>query len=190
MTKYTVVVEGKQYRIDVAKTENQEHFAIKMDDKPHKLELKDKFEYDTPIQIRLDEKIFIIQVTKKDKQALFQIKVKDIPINAEVKPHLINSLPQPATASAPAALIAVKPATGKTVNEGAVAAPMAGKIVSIRVKKGEAVKAGAVVCILEAMKMENEIVAQKDGLVKEIFVSMGAGVNKGDPLFVVEPSKD
>ncbi len=70
--------------------------------------------------------------------------------------------------------------------EGAVLAPMPGKIVSLMVKKGDSVKEGQVVAILEAMKMENEIHASKDGVVVDVRVSKGANVNRGDVLLVIE----
>jgi biotin carboxyl carrier protein len=69
--------------------------------------------------------------------------------------------------------------------EGAVPAPMAGKIVSIKVKKGETVKAGKVLCVLEAMKMENEIASPKTGMVEEIKVQEGKAVNEGDILMII-----
>jgi biotin carboxyl carrier protein len=189
LTRYNVTVEDKQYKIDLTKTENQEQFMVKIDDKPYKLELNNKFEYDTPVQIKLGEKIFTIQVTRKDKQAPLQVKIQDIPITAEVKTQQAKSFSQPTTTPTPT-LTNVKTPTSEVATEGEVTAPMAGKIVSIRVKKDGTVKAGAVVCILEAMKMENEIVAQKDGTVKEVFVSTGSVVNKGDLLLVIAPSKD
>ncbi|MEM2368086.1 MAG: biotin/lipoyl-containing protein, partial [Candidatus Bathyarchaeia archaeon] len=73
----------------------------------------------------------------------------------------------------------------KQVVSGTVTAPMTGKIISIKVGKGEQVKAGQVLCILEAMKMENEITAPVAGTVREILVSEGVSVNEGDPLFVI-----
>jgi biotin carboxyl carrier protein len=73
----------------------------------------------------------------------------------------------------------------KPTMEGAVTAPMTGKILSIKVKKGEQVKAGKVLCILEAMKMENEITAPKSGTVQEILVSEGSSVSEGEALFII-----
>ncbi len=71
-------------------------------------------------------------------------------------------------------------------SDGEVLAPMPGKIVSLMVNKGDSVKEGQVVAILEAMKMENEIQAPKGGVVVDVRVSKGANVNRGDVLLVIE----
>ncbi|MEG0496596.1 MAG: DUF2118 domain-containing protein [Carnobacterium sp.] len=70
----------------------------------------------------------------------------------------------------------------KASNEISVKAPMPGIIINVTVRLGETVKAGQVLCILEAMKMENEIVAPEDGIVSEIVVSKGATVEAGASL--------
>ncbi len=64
----------------------------------------------------------------------------------------------------------------------AINAPMPGTIVDIKVKEGEAVKSGQVIMVLEAMKMENEIVAPKDGKVVAIKAAKGASVSSGEAL--------
>lgn len=63
-----------------------------------------------------------------------------------------------------------------------VESPMPGKILGIKVKVGDAVKKGQVIMILEAMKMENEIVALEDGTIASINTSVGAAVEAGDLL--------
>lgn len=65
---------------------------------------------------------------------------------------------------------------------GSVTAPMPGTILRLLVKPGDQVAANQPLLILEAMKMENEIVADHDGTVEELFVTHGATVNAGDPL--------
>ena len=85
--------------------------------------------------------------------------------------------PAPAPAPAPAVAPASAPA-GATV----VSAPMPGTILDIKVSAGQSVKAGDVLCVLEAMKMENEIVAPAAGVVAAINTSKGASVNTGDAL--------
>lgn len=67
----------------------------------------------------------------------------------------------------------------------AVEAPMPGTIVNINVKNGDTVKKGQVVAILEAMKMENEIVAPIDGTVVSVDVEKGQNVNLGDSLLQI-----
>ena len=64
-------------------------------------------------------------------------------------------------------------------------APMPGTILKVNVTQGQAVKAGTVLCILEAMKMENEIMAPKDGTVTQVVVAKGATVDTGAPLLVI-----
>lgn len=68
---------------------------------------------------------------------------------------------------------------------GAVAAQIAGRVISIKVKVGDAVKSGDVLLLLEAMKMENEIKAPTDGVVREIPVREGDRVAEGDTLAVI-----
>lgn len=84
----------------------------------------------------------------------------------------------PAPAAAPAAPVDL--AAGETI-----ASPMPGNILRIDVKQGDTVKAGQILIILEAMKMENEIVAPKDGTVAQVVTSKGAVVETGSPLVVI-----
>lgn len=90
----------------------------------------------------------------------------------------------PAAAPIPVAAPAPAAAPATSGNEGGikVAAPMPGKILSVKASVGAAVKKGDVILILEAMKMENEVVAPQDGTVASINVSEGASVESGDTL--------
>lgn len=86
-------------------------------------------------------------------------------------------------AAAPVAAPAPAPAA-KSAGAGSikVASPMPGKILDVKAKVGDAVKKGQVILILEAMKMENEVVAPEDGTVASIDVAAGATVEAGDTL--------
>jgi biotin carboxyl carrier protein len=68
---------------------------------------------------------------------------------------------------------------------GLVVAPMPGVVTEVRVKVGDAVKAGAPLLVLEAMKMENEIFASIDGVVREIYVDVGSRVGRGERLLLI-----
>ncbi len=87
--------------------------------------------------------------------------------------------PAPA-APAPAAPAPAAPAAGETVKS-----PMPGNILRIEVSQGQHVEEGDVIMILEAMKMENEIVATKSGTIAQIAVSKGAVVETGTVLAVI-----
>ena len=62
---------------------------------------------------------------------------------------------------------------------------MPGNILRVDVKQGDTVKSGQILVILEAMKMENEIVAPKDGTVAQVVVSKGTVVDTGAPLVII-----
>lgn len=68
---------------------------------------------------------------------------------------------------------------------GVIEAPIAGKVLSVNVKVGDAVKKGQLVAVIEAMKLENEIFASAEGTVKEIRASVGATVNNKDALIIL-----
>ena len=101
--------------------------------------------------------------------------------------------PAPAAAAVPAAAPAAAPVAAPAASAApvnleageAINAPMPGNILRIDVTKGDTVKAGQVLVILEAMKMENEIVAPKDGTVAQVVTSKGAVVDTGSPLIVI-----
>ena len=82
--------------------------------------------------------------------------------------------------AAPAAPKAAPVAGGTKVN-----APMPGVILDVKVAQGASVKKGDILLVLEAMKMENEIVAPQDGTVAQVLATKGASVNSGDALVVL-----
>ena len=95
--------------------------------------------------------------------------------------------PTAAPVAAPAAAPAAAPTAAQAVSaEGTtIPSPMPGSILNVNVTVGQAVKAGDVLMILEAMKMENDISAPCDGTVKQILVTKGSTVNTDDVLIVI-----
>ena len=91
----------------------------------------------------------------------------------------------PAAAPAPVAAPAAAPAAAAPVAGDAVTAPMPGNILKVNVTPGQAVKEGDVLVVLEAMKMENEILAPKACTVKQVLVSKGSTVDTGATLVVL-----
>jgi biotin carboxyl carrier protein len=99
---------------------------------------------------------------------------------ASAPPVQVTTPVQTAAPTAPA--IENKQTTGGSVGGVKISAPMPGTILKIVASIGDTVKRGSVLVVLEAMKMENEIVAPSDGVVASINVNMGASVNAGDLL--------
>ena len=103
----------------------------------------------------------------------------------EIEIELLGEVPSapaaaPTPAAAPAPAPAAPAATPVASGEGqSIESPMPGTILSVNVKDGDSVKKGQVLFILEAMKMENEIMAPCDGTVNSVSVAKGANVDSG-----------
>lgn len=124
-------------------------------------------------------RIYKIKVNGKT----YEVKVMGI---SEVEPVEVKTVK--GVVSAPAAAPATeKPAAAPVAsgNGTPVPSPMQGTILDVKVKAGDSVKAGQVLCILEAMKLENEIKSPKDGTVLAVNVTKGQQVNSKDTLVVL-----
>lgn len=113
-----------------------------------------------------------------------EIKDGSMPV---ARPAVQRPAPAATAPSTPAAApkAAAPKAAAAVTGIGTVTAPMPGTILDIAVKEGDAVKAGQLCVILEAMKMENELPAPCDGIVKSVNVTKGASVNTAEVLIVI-----
>lgn len=110
-----------------------------------------------------------------------------ITVNGTEYDVAVEEVTDVAVASAPVKAAPAKKAPAKKAASGTqggikVTAPMPGKILSVKASVGQSVKKGDVIMLLEAMKMENEIVAPEDGTVASIDTSEGASVEAGTVL--------
>jgi biotin carboxyl carrier protein len=117
----------------------------------------------------------------------YDVGVEEIGGAASVPPSYAAPTPVVAQAPAPAApathVVVAAPSAGAPVaGATSVKSPMPGTVMAFKVVTGQLVKRGDVLLILEAMKMENEIVAPQDGTVASLRVSVSSSVNTGDPL--------
>ena len=129
-------------------------------------------------KITLKGTTYEVEVEKGEAMILDEYEAKSPvpPAPAAAAPVAVAAAPVAAApAAAPAAVAAGTPVTS----------PLPGNIFAIKVKEGDAVKAGDVLVVIEAMKMENEVCAPSDGVVKQIAVAKGALVATGDTLLVI-----
>ena len=137
-------------------------------------------------RITLNDKVYEVEVEKGEAAITAEYAASEAPAPAPAPVAAPAPAPAPVAAPAPAPAPAAVPAAPAAPGEGeSIQAPMPGTILSVNVKAGDSVKAGQVVAILEAMKMENEIVAPVDGTVARVGVSKGATVNTGDLIAVI-----
>jgi glutaconyl-CoA decarboxylase len=124
---------------------------------------------------------------------LVSLKGKDYEVEVERGEAILVSVtdtPAPVAAApaaaAPVAAPAAAPAAAAPITGGEpVPSPMPGVILKICVSQGQAVKNGDLLAVLEAMKMENEIFAPKDGTIAQIVAKQGAQLDTGDPIVVI-----
>ena len=128
-------------------------------------------------KVTLQGRTYEIEVERGEAMVLDEYEAKAPVPSAPAAPA--PAAPVPAAAAAPA------PAAGALSAGEAVKSPMPGNVLKILVSKGQAVKEGDVLLILEAMKMENEVVASRSGTVAQIVVEKGAVVETGSPLVVI-----
>lgn len=112
----------------------------------------------------------------------YRVTVNGVPYEVELE-ELTGATPAPAPA--PAATPAPPPPPAPAGGEQ-VSSPMPGTILAVNVAVGDTVKRGQVLMILEAMKMENEIMCPRDGRVTAIQTTKGAAVESGTPLCTIQ----
>ena len=150
----------------------------------------------TTIRVRVGEQWYTVEVGDLT-QSPVQVTVDGEVFEVEVE---TDSGPTPPRRGRPAGGLAVPdaptpaspgpssgaPASGIPIDDDILRSPMPGRVMSILVRPGDAVSAGDEVCVVEAMKMEQSILAHRDGVVKTVFVQPLDSVNANDPLVELE----
>ena len=118
----------------------------------------------------------------EDNIAHVEVNGTHYTVEMEKKPKQAVAVARPRPAAPTASVSKPKPAASK----GGVKSPLPGVILDIKVKEGDEVKTGQTIIILEAMKMENSINADRDGKIASIKVSKGESVLEGTDLVIIE----
>ena len=130
-------------------------------------------------KVTLNNRVYEVEVEQGEAMLLDEYELAAPAAPAPAAVPAAAPAAAPATAAAPAA-----PAAGLAAGE-VVKSPMPGNVLKINVAPGQKVGEGDVLIILEAMKMENEVVSTKAGTVAQIVVAQGAVVETGSPLVVI-----
>ena len=131
-----------------------------------------------------------------ESSTMARVTVNGVKYDVEIEGGKASVVKKPAVVAAPEATglsvtpktpIATKPAAPAAAAAGLkVTCPLPGTIIALNVKEGDTVAAGQTLLVLEAMKMENNIDAERGGVVKQVLVQAGATVMEGDVLLVIE----
>ncbi len=127
--------------------------------------------------VTINQKNYEVEVEQGQARLVKTTETAAAPVTAQV----VTAAP-----AAPAPQAAAPAPAVQTAGGDAIKAPMPGMILQIVKNAGASVKEGETILILEAMKMENEIMAPRDGVIAQIVTAKGASVNTGDVLAVLQ----
>ena len=148
-------------------------YSLKINGNPYEVKIEDINESSTMARVTVNG-------TKYD------VEIEGGKASAPKKPQVAAAPEATGLSVTPKTPIATKPTPAPAATGGyKVTCPLPGTIISLNVKEGDSVAAGQTLVVLEAMKMENNIAADKAGVVKEICVNKGAIVQEGEPLIIL-----
>ncbi|UCE28481.1 MAG: acetyl-CoA carboxylase biotin carboxyl carrier protein subunit [Candidatus Bathyarchaeota archaeon] len=179
MTTHDVLVNKKTHRVKVLER-RKDAFLFAVNEKTVKVKIR-KESRGKAIAVEISKRFFRAKI-KRIQGNILHVKIGERIFEVQRQPKTPKVI---APMLDQTAAITRRPALNLTAEKDAVTAPIAGRIELLKADVGQKVGKGECICVLEAMKMENEIAAPKAGVVKEIRVSKGAVVNKGDVLAVI-----
>jgi biotin carboxyl carrier protein len=183
LAEYSISVGGRKRRVKLLKISKENTASAKLDGNEVQLLFQKPISFDEKTELCVNDRKYYIFLNRNNRPMTFNVEVDGKPfvLQFETKQRRFESKNSytisPSHSSRNRRTLVEK--------KGGVLSPMPGKVVLVRVKNGDKVKLGDPLCVLEAMKMENEIVAPRNGLVKEVKVDEGSIVRKGDILVVI-----
>jgi len=183
LREYRISVDGKSHRVKILRIVRDTSFQFEVDDETYEVELTSEFKSDTGVSMKIGGKPVKVEFSEVNEKTPFSIKIngKSFKVQYEVAERVTPKIMEPTLPT-----LARESPREIIMEEGVVTAPMPGLVVALKVNVGDVVKVGDGLCILEAMKMENEITAQKAGVIKEIRVSEGASIRRGEPIAIIK----
>ncbi len=151
------------------------NYSLKINGQNYDVQIDNVNETSTLAHVTVNGTPYEVEIAGAERTAATKPQVAPAPKEAD------SSKITPATATPSPRIAAAAPTSGSVVK-----CPLPGTVLSIRVAVGDKVAPGQNLVVLEAMKMENNIDADRAGVVKQIFVQQGATVMEGDNLLVIE----
>ena len=143
----------------------------------------------TTIRVRVGDQWYTVEVGDLSRSPV-EVTVDGETFEVDIDTDAAPSPPRRGRPSGgltvPDAPTATPAGSGAPVDDDILRSPMPGRVMSVMVRPGDAVSAGDEVCVVEAMKMEQSIMAHRDGVVKTVFVQPLDSVNANDPLVELE----
>ncbi len=166
LKKHSVTIDDK---VDMGKP-----FDVAVDKHDYDVEIR-KVQADGRIQtLMVDHRVCPVEVERRGDGMPVRVYLKGVPFDVEISKVASTRL---------------RPPEAESTVDGTVSALLPGQIVRVLARPGEEVEKGSPLLILDAMKMENEVLAPISGILKEVHVRSGQVVSKGEPLAEVEPGK-
>jgi len=182
-----ILVNGKKYKIKLLKPDKGTHLLAEVNGKKYEVGSTNNPNPNTQFSIKIGNRSYKIELEKTHRNAPFPIKVNDKLFMVQYEtPNQATSLQK----KEPTLSTIMRKPVRKLVEEDMIVSPMPGTIVSLQTKVGDSVKVGDVVCVLEAMKMENEITSPLAGIIEEIRIKEGDKVDKGKALIKIDKRVD
>lgn len=181
--EHTVLVNNKRHKVKLLKIGRNTPHLVEIDDKAYEVHLSNDPIQENSILIRVNGRPYKVQINRFSQGAPSHIKVNSrlFKVQYEKMKRVSSQITQTILPTS------VREPTKRLFSEkNAVTAFMPGRVVLLKVKSGDSVKVGDTLCVLESMKMENEITAPKAGVVQEVKVSEGLMVNKGEALMIIQ----
>ena len=186
LKEHKVSVDNKPHIIKLSRIDSETPFSVEIDGKTCRVELLNELKFGKPFLVKTNGRAYKVELDEFKENAPFFVRVNNKPYKVQYE---VARMPSASTRVIEPTLPITRkrPLSESIVGKGnAVVAPMPGIVVSVKVKVGDFVNLGQPLCILEAMKMENEITASKAGVVKEVHVSEGSSVSQGQPMIIIE----
>ena len=143
----------------------------------------------TTIRVRVGDHWYTVEVgdlTRSPVQVTVDGETFDVDIDLAAAPSPPRRGRPAGGLTVPDAPTATPSGSGAPIDDDILRSPMPGRVMSVMVRPGDTVSAGDEVCVVEAMKMEQSILAHRDGVVKTVFVQPLDSVNANDPLVELE----